>query len=73
MEGAEIDDSVNYGPCPVYAPNDLYAFDPSVHVELEEFNDVVGGHFRQPEDGLGRDDSPSAHMWRTINWLTRYL
>jgi HD domain len=53
--------------------NDLYSFDPNVQVELEEFTDVVGRHFRQPEEGLGFDDSPSAHMWRTINWPTRYL
>ena len=53
--------------------NDLYSFDPNVKVELEEFEDVVGRHFRQPEEGLGFDQSPSAHMWRTINWPTRYL
>jgi hypothetical protein len=53
--------------------NDLYSFDPNVHVELEEFTDVVGRHFRQPKEGLGFDHSPSAHMWRTINWPTRYL
>jgi hypothetical protein len=53
--------------------NDLYSFDPNVHVELDEFTDIVGRHFRQPEEGLGFDDSPSAHMWRTINWPTRYL
>jgi len=53
--------------------NDLYAFDPDVHVELEEFTDIVGRHFRQPKEGLGFDHSPSAHMWRTINWPTRYL
>ena len=53
--------------------NDLYSFDPSVRVELEEFTDVVGRHFRQPKEGLGFDQSPSAHMWRTINWPTRYL
>ncbi len=53
--------------------NDLYSFDPSVQVELEEFTDVVGRHFRQPKEGLGFDQSPSAHMWRTINWPTRYL
>jgi hypothetical protein len=53
--------------------NDLYAFDPNVQVELEEFTDIVGRNFRQPEEGLGFDDSPSAHMWRTINWPTRYL
>jgi len=53
--------------------NDLYSFDPSVQVALEEFTDVVGRHFRQPKEGLGFDQSPSAHMWRTINWPTRYL
>jgi hypothetical protein len=53
--------------------NDLYSFDPTVQVELEEFTDVVGRHFRQPTEGLGFDQSPSAHMWRTINWPTRYL
>ena len=53
--------------------NDLYSFDPNVHVELEEFTDIVGRHFRQPKEGLGFDDSPTAHMWRTINWPTRYL
>jgi hypothetical protein len=53
--------------------NDLYAFDPAVQVELEEFTDVVGRNFRQPPEGLGLDASPSAHMWRTIMWPTRYL
>ena len=53
--------------------NDLYAFDPDVLVELDEFEDIVGRHFRQPDEGLGFDESPSAHMWRTINWPTRYL
>ena len=53
--------------------NDLYAFDPNVQVELEEFEDVVGRHFRQPPEGLGFDASPAAHMWRTIMWPTKYL
>jgi len=53
--------------------NDLYSFDPNLHVELEEFTDIVGRNFRQPEEGLGFDDSPSSHMWRTINWPSRYL
>ena len=53
--------------------NDLYAFDPTVQVELEEFTDVVGRHFRQPKEGLGFDQSPSAHMWRTMNHPTKYL
>jgi hypothetical protein len=53
--------------------NDLYAFDPTVQVELEEFTDVVGRNFKQPKEGLGWDCSPSAHMWRTINTPTKYL
>jgi hypothetical protein len=53
--------------------NDLYAFDPNAQVALEEFTDVVGRNFRQPKEGLGFDASPSAHMWRTIMWPTRYL
>jgi len=53
--------------------NDLYAFDPNARVELEEFTDVVGRHFKQPKEGLGFDASPTAHMWRTINWPTKYL
>lgn len=53
--------------------NDLYAFDPNVQVDLEEFEDTVGRHFKQPKEGLGFDSSPSAHMWRTIMWPTKYL
>ena len=53
--------------------NDLYSFDQTLRVELEEFTDVIGRNFKQPKEGLGFDQSPSAHMWRTINWPTRYL
>jgi hypothetical protein len=53
--------------------NDLYAFDPDVEVHLEEFEDILGRNFRQPEEGLGFDNSPTAHMWRTIMWPTRML
>jgi hypothetical protein len=53
--------------------NDLYAFDPNVVVDLDGFTDVIGRNFRQPEEGLGFDHSPSAHMWRTIMWPTRAL
>lgn len=45
--------------------NDLYAFEPGVKVKLEDFEDVIGRHFKQPKDGLGYDGSPVAHMWRT--------
>lgn len=53
--------------------NDVYAFDPEAVVDMAEFTDIIGRHFRQPEEGLGFDDSPSAHMWRTINRPTRFL
>ncbi len=46
--------------------NDLYSFDPDVVVEMEEFEDVIGRHFKQPEEGLGNDNTPSSHMWRTL-------
>ncbi len=46
--------------------NDLYSFDPNVSVELEQFEDVIGRHFKQPKEGLGNDNSPAAHMWRTL-------
>jgi hypothetical protein len=45
--------------------NDLYAFEPGVNVSLDEFQDVIGRHFKQPKEGLGFDGSPVAHMWRT--------
>ncbi len=46
--------------------NDVYAFDPNRVVALEKFADVIGRGFRQPEEGLGYDNSPVAHMWRSI-------
>ena len=46
--------------------NDLYSFDPNVVVELEQFEDVIGRHFKQPEEGLGNDNTPASHIWRTI-------
>ena len=48
--------------------NDLYSFDPNVHVELEQFEDVIGREFRQPPEGLGNDNTPVSHMWRTLRW-----
>jgi hypothetical protein len=53
--------------------NDFYSFDPDVKVEFEEFEDVVGRHFRQPAQGLGFDGSPVAHMWRTMIWPNNFL
>jgi hypothetical protein len=46
--------------------NDLYSFDPNAKVSIEPFIDIIGRHFKQPQEGLGNDNSPVAHMWRTI-------
>ena len=46
--------------------NDLYAFDPNVTVSLDQFMEIIGRHFKQPKEGLGYDNSPVAHMWRSI-------
>jgi hypothetical protein len=53
--------------------NDIYSFDPDAKVSIDDFTDIVGRNFRQPEEGLGWDSSPSAHMWRTLMRPTRYL
>jgi hypothetical protein len=53
--------------------HDIYSFDPTVQVELEEFTDVIGRNFRQPEQGLGFDNSPVAHMWRAMIRPAKYL
>jgi hypothetical protein len=53
--------------------NDIYSFDPNAQASLDDFVDIIGRHFRQPAEGLGFDDSPCAHMWRTIIWPTKFL
>ena len=53
--------------------NDIYSFDPNAVVNLGDFVDIVGRNFKQPKEGLGFDSSPSAHMWRTLMWPTRFL
>ena len=46
--------------------NDLYSFDPDVVVTMDQFEDIIGRHFKQPKEGLGNDNTPSSHMWRTL-------
>jgi HD domain len=62
-----------YGMARMITLNDLYSFDPNVTVDLEQFTDIVGRHFRQPKEGLGFDNSPVAHMWRAIVWPRNFL
>ena len=46
--------------------HDLYAFDPNMKVSLDPFIDIIGRNFKQPKEGLGFDNSPVAHMWRSL-------
>lgn len=62
-----------YGTARLITVNDIYSFDPNAVVSMDDFVDVIGRNFRQPEEGLGFDDSPVAHMWRTLIWPTRAL
>jgi hypothetical protein len=53
--------------------HDIYSFDSNAVVSWEPFVDIVGRNFKQPSEGLGFDNSPTAHMWRTIRRPTKYL
>jgi len=52
---------------------DIYFFEKTDTPDPEIFTDILGRHFRQPEDGLGFDGSPTAHMWRTMIWPNNFL
>jgi hypothetical protein len=53
--------------------NDVYSFDPNAKVDLDDFVDLIGRNFKQPKEGLGFDNTPASHMWRTLMWPTRFL
>lgn len=53
--------------------NDIYSFDPNAVVDMDDFVDIIGRNFKQPKEGLGFDNSPVAHMWRTIIAPTKFL
>jgi hypothetical protein len=52
---------------------DIYFFEKTSSIDPEIFSDIIGRHFRQPEQGLGFDGSPVAHMWRTAIWPNNSL
>ena len=52
---------------------DLYFFDKWDDIDPEMFTDIIGRHFKEPEEGLGFDGSPTAHMWRTMIWPNNFL
>jgi HD domain len=53
--------------------HDIYAFEEGKDVDPAIFTDIIGRHFREPAEGLGFDDSPAAHMWRTMIWPNNFL
>ncbi|MGI9249628.1 MAG: hypothetical protein ACR2PR_00275, partial [Pseudohongiellaceae bacterium] len=53
--------------------NDLYSFEEGVKVDIDDFTDIIGRNFKQPKEGLGFDNSPVAHMWRSIIWPNNFL
>ena len=53
--------------------NDIYSFEECVVVDPDEFTDIIGRNFREPEEGLGYDNSPVSHMWRTMIWPNNFL
>ena len=52
---------------------DIYAFQDDWDVDPEQFTDIIGRNFREPKEGLGFDNSPTAHMWRTMIWPNNFL
>ncbi|WP_326525041.1 hypothetical protein [Sphingomonas sp.] len=63
----------HYGIARQVTINDIYFFDGYTPIDPEIFADIIGRHFREPEEGLGFDGSPSAHMWRSIIWPNNFL
>ena len=52
---------------------DIYHFDTAIETDMAFLEDIIGRHFKQPEEGLGFDGSPVAHMWRTMIWPNNFL
>ena len=55
-----------YGSALEICKNDHYAFDHGMVLEWDEFEDVLADHFHAPEEGLGNDNTPASHIWRTL-------
>lgn len=55
-----------YGLARAVTTNDLYAFNPDIDPQIDEFREIIDQHFKHPAEGLGYDNSPAAHMWRSM-------
>jgi hypothetical protein len=52
---------------------DTYFFEQADPPDAEDFAAIIARNFREPDEGLGFDNSPSAHMWRTMIWPQNFL
>jgi HD domain len=52
---------------------DIYSFQDDWNIDPAIFTDIIGRNFREPAEGLGFDNSPVAHMWRTMIWPNNFL
>lgn len=52
---------------------DIYSFQDGWDIDPDQFTDIIGRHFKEPEEGLGFDNSPAAHMWRSMIWPHNFL
>jgi hypothetical protein len=52
---------------------DIYAFQDDWDIDPDIFTDIIGRHFKEPAEGLGFDNSPVAHMWRSMIWPNNFL
>jgi hypothetical protein len=55
-----------YGIARSVTSNDLYAFNPDINPAIDDFREILDRHFRHPPEGLGYDNTPAAHMWRSL-------
>ena len=46
--------------------NDLYGFTPGPQPVVEDFVDIIGRNWKQPQEGLGYDNTSASHMWRAL-------
>ncbi|MDR2216248.1 MAG: HD domain-containing protein [Nevskiaceae bacterium] len=53
--------------------HDIYSFRDDIEVDPDIFTDLIGRHWKQPAEGLGFDNSPVAHIWRTMIWPNNFL
>jgi hypothetical protein len=55
-----------YGLARSVTTNDLYAFNSNINPSIDDFREIIDRHFRHPLEGLGYDNTPAAHMWRSM-------